>query len=184
MWIVIYCIGLSLIKWPVVSIYFFLHSGIINKILINFPIFSSFSPLQNQISWIRRRDWHILSSGSQMYTNDERFGILHQPGSNVWTLQIKYVQQRDSGMYECQVSQSIKHFCDVSEICDTVKNVAISKLNFQWTMKTWKDTNWQLLLCDIIFCDRFCCHRRFARFFFYCILVLWENMSYYRRLRP
>uniref|UniRef100_A0A336MNW8 CSON003621 protein n=1 Tax=Culicoides sonorensis TaxID=179676 RepID=A0A336MNW8_CULSO len=56
----------------------------------------------NQISWIRRRDWHILSSGSQLYTNDERFGILHQPGSNVWTLQIKYVQQRDSGMYECQ----------------------------------------------------------------------------------
>ncbi|CAD7013253.1 unnamed protein product, partial [Ceratitis capitata] len=42
----------------------------------------------NQISWIRRRDWHILSSGAQLYTNDERFAILHAPGSNMWTLQI------------------------------------------------------------------------------------------------
>lgn len=58
---------------------------------------------QNQISWIRRRDWHILSSGAQMYTNDERFAILHTPGSNTWTLQIKFVQRRDHGMYECQV---------------------------------------------------------------------------------
>lgn len=56
---------------------------------------------QNQISWIRRRDWHILSSGAQMYTNDERFAILHTPGSNTWTLQIKFVQRRDHGMYEC-----------------------------------------------------------------------------------
>lgn len=54
---------------------------------------------QNQISWIRRRDWHILSSGAQMYTNDERFAILHTPGSNTWTLQIKFVQRRDHGKY-------------------------------------------------------------------------------------
>ncbi|XP_033149141.1 uncharacterized protein LOC108596860 [Drosophila busckii] len=58
----------------------------------------------NQISWIRRRDWHILSSGAQLYTNDERFAILHTPGSNMWTLQIKFVQRRDHGMYECQIA--------------------------------------------------------------------------------
>uniref|UniRef100_A0A182X8Q9 IGv domain-containing protein n=1 Tax=Anopheles quadriannulatus TaxID=34691 RepID=A0A182X8Q9_ANOQN len=64
---------------------------------------------QNQISWIRRRDWHILSSGAQMYTNDERFAILHTPGSNTWTLQIKFVQRRDHGTYECQnINNSIK----------------------------------------------------------------------------
>lgn len=40
-----------------------------------------------------------------MYTNDERFVILHTPGSNTWTLQIKFVQRRDHGMYECQVGQ-------------------------------------------------------------------------------
>lgn len=60
--------------------------------------------MQNQITWIRRRDWHILSSGDQMYTNDERFGIIHTPGTNTWTLQIKFVQRRDHGMYECQVT--------------------------------------------------------------------------------
>lgn len=66
---------------------------------------SPWSTQQNQISWVRKRDWHILSSGSQMYTNDERFAILHATGSNIWTLQIKFVQHRDHGVYECQVSQ-------------------------------------------------------------------------------
>ncbi|KAK9892144.1 hypothetical protein WA026_018343, partial [Henosepilachna vigintioctopunctata] len=55
-----------------------------------------------QVSWVRRRDWHILSSGVFTYTNDERFQILHAEGSDDWTLQIKYVQKRDNGTYECQ----------------------------------------------------------------------------------
>jgi hypothetical protein len=38
------------------------------------------------------------------YTNDERFQVLHSEGSDDWTLQIKYVQKRDNGTYECQVS--------------------------------------------------------------------------------
>lgn len=38
------------------------------------------------------------------YTNDERFQVLHAEGSDDWTLQIKYVQKRDNGTYECQVS--------------------------------------------------------------------------------
>ncbi|CAO1320323.1 unnamed protein product [Diamesa hyperborea] len=73
----------------------------------------------NQISWIRRRDWHILSSGAQLYTNDERFGIIHTPGSNTWTLQIKFVQRRDNGLYECQVSTStgvISHFVNLQVV--------------------------------------------------------------------
>ncbi|PNF19830.1 hypothetical protein B7P43_G12507 [Cryptotermes secundus] len=56
-----------------------------------------------QISWVRRRDWHILTSGMFTYTNDERFQVLHSEGSDDWTLQIKYVQKRDNGTYECQV---------------------------------------------------------------------------------
>ena len=59
-----------------------------------------------QISWIRRRDWHILTFGLLTYTNDERFQMLHAEGSEDWTLQIKYVQQRDNGTYECQVRLS------------------------------------------------------------------------------
>lgn len=62
------------------------------------------SRILQQVSWIRRRDWHILSSGVFTYTNDERFQILHAEGSDDWTLQIKYVQKRDNGTYECQVS--------------------------------------------------------------------------------
>ncbi|CAB3257993.1 unnamed protein product [Arctia plantaginis] len=56
------------------------------------------------VSWVRRRDWHIISSGVLMYTNDERFQVLHSEGSDDWILQIKYVQKRDNGTYECQVS--------------------------------------------------------------------------------
>lgn len=40
------------------------------------------------------------------YTNDERFQVLHSEGSDDWTLQIKYVQKRDNGTYECQVSDT------------------------------------------------------------------------------
>ncbi|TRY75614.1 hypothetical protein TCAL_07500 [Tigriopus californicus] len=56
------------------------------------------------ISWIRLRDWHILTNGVQTYTSDDRFSILHKEGSFDWILQIKYVQERDAGVYECQVS--------------------------------------------------------------------------------
>ncbi|GLV39962.1 defective proboscis extension response 12 [Carabus blaptoides fortunei] len=56
------------------------------------------------VLWVRRRDWHILSSGMLTYTNDERFQILHTEGSDDWILQIKYVQKRDNGTYECQVA--------------------------------------------------------------------------------
>ncbi|CAD1475420.1 unnamed protein product, partial [Heterotrigona itama] len=54
------------------------------------------------ISWIRRRDFHVLTSSTFTYTNDERFQVLHPEGSDDWTLQIKYVQDRDNGTYECQ----------------------------------------------------------------------------------
>lgn len=41
------------------------------------------------------------------YTNDERFQVLHGEGSDDWTLQIKYVQKRDNGTYECQVREKV-----------------------------------------------------------------------------
>lgn len=56
------------------------------------------------ISWIRLRDWHILTNGMLTYTSDSRFQVLHKEGSYDWILQIKYVQERDAGEYECQVS--------------------------------------------------------------------------------
>ncbi|KAI4492917.1 hypothetical protein M0804_002708 [Polistes exclamans] len=61
-----------------------------------------------QISWIRRRDFHVLTSSTLTYTNDERFQVLHAEGSDDWTLQIKYVQDRDNGTYECQAALWVK----------------------------------------------------------------------------
>ena len=56
-----------------------------------------------QVSWIRLRDWHILSTGPSTFTQDERFTVRHTPGGNDWTLAIKFVNQRDQGKYVCQV---------------------------------------------------------------------------------
>lgn len=58
----------------------------------------------DQVSWFRRRDWHILTTGVFTYTNDERFSVLHPEDSQDWTLQIKYTTRRDNGTYECQLS--------------------------------------------------------------------------------
>lgn len=60
------------------------------------------------VSWIRKRDLHILTVGILTYTNDLRFTSLHTDGSDEWTLKIASSQLRDSGTYECQVSTEPK----------------------------------------------------------------------------
>jgi len=59
------------------------------------------------ISWVRIRDWHILTNGLVRFTTDDRFNVLYKEGSFNWILQIKYTQDRDAGIYECQVSTSL-----------------------------------------------------------------------------
>ncbi|XP_076260156.1 cell adhesion molecule DSCAML1-like [Rhynchophorus ferrugineus] len=56
------------------------------------------------VSWIRRKDYHLLTVGVLTYSSDDRFQAIHLQHSEDWTLQIKFVQQRDAGLYECQVS--------------------------------------------------------------------------------
>ncbi|KAG7311089.1 hypothetical protein JYU34_003953 [Plutella xylostella] len=56
------------------------------------------------VSWIRHRDLHILTVGGYTYTSDQRFQASHAPLGDDWTLHIKWAQQRDAGVYECQVS--------------------------------------------------------------------------------
>ncbi|GLH05669.1 Uncharacterized protein GBIM_11241 [Gryllus bimaculatus] len=60
------------------------------------------------VSWIRKRDLHILTVGILTYTNDQRFQSLHSDGSDEWTLKVSSPQVRDSGVYECQVSTEPK----------------------------------------------------------------------------
>ncbi|XP_003699994.1 zwei Ig domain protein zig-8 [Megachile rotundata] len=62
------------------------------------------------VSWVRNRDIHILTAGSYTYTSDQRFQAIPGKNSNQnsewseWTLCIKWAQERDQGLYECQIS--------------------------------------------------------------------------------
>lgn len=60
------------------------------------------------VSWIRKRDLHILTVGTSTYTSDERFQVTQTKDSKEWTLQVKFPQPRDSGIYECQVNTEPK----------------------------------------------------------------------------
>ncbi|XP_055857685.1 zwei Ig domain protein zig-8 isoform X1 [Episyrphus balteatus] len=60
------------------------------------------------VSWMRKRDLHILTTNIYTYTGDQRFSVVHTPGTDDWDLKIEYAQQRDSGIYECQVNTEPK----------------------------------------------------------------------------
>ncbi|KAG7177697.1 zwei Ig domain protein zig-8-like [Homarus americanus] len=57
-----------------------------------------------KVSWIRRRDLHVLTSGVHTFASDQRFMALHADRSENWTLHIRFSQVRDSGEYQCQVN--------------------------------------------------------------------------------
>ncbi|CAH1118881.1 unnamed protein product [Phaedon cochleariae] len=65
-------------------------------------------PGDRTVSWMRKRDLHILTSGVHTYTGDGRFSVRHSTHSDDWDLQIEYVQKRDGGVYECQVNTEPK----------------------------------------------------------------------------
>lgn len=81
-----------------------------------------------QVSWVRHRDVHLLTVGRYTYTSDQRFRAIHQPHSEDWTLQIKYPQHRDSGIYECQVSSTphLSHFIHLTVIGELFSFIFIS----------------------------------------------------------
>lgn len=59
---------------------------------------------ERTVSWIRRRDFHVLTVGLTTYTADERFQAVHMDRSEDWMLQIKRTQPTDAGDYECQIN--------------------------------------------------------------------------------
>lgn len=70
-----------------------------------------------QISFIRRRDFHILTNGHTVYTNDQRFEIFHAAKSHDWYLVIKKANHNDSGIYDCQVEGPTKKQNAMKAIC-------------------------------------------------------------------
>lgn len=70
------------------------------------------------VSWVRHRDIHLLTVGRYTYTSDQRFRAIHHQSSEDWSLQVKYPQHRDSGIYECQISTTphMSHFIHLNVV--------------------------------------------------------------------
>ncbi|XP_047494590.1 uncharacterized protein LOC125042766 [Penaeus chinensis] len=60
------------------------------------------------VSWVRMRDADILTVDRYTFVGDERFESHYSAELETWNLVIKYVQERDAGQYECQVSTEPK----------------------------------------------------------------------------
>ncbi|CRK93886.1 CLUMA_CG007413, isoform A [Clunio marinus] len=56
------------------------------------------------VTWIRRRDYRLLTVGLTTYSSEERFHVEHARHKGVWDLRIKSVQKSDKGIYECNLS--------------------------------------------------------------------------------
>ncbi|CAH2009768.1 unnamed protein product [Acanthoscelides obtectus] len=75
------------------------------------------------VSWIRRRDAHILTVDRYTFIADDRFQAFFVEATDTWTLQVKYVQPRDAGQYECQVSTEPKmsHFITLNVVVPKIE---------------------------------------------------------------
>jgi len=98
---------------------------------------------------MRKRDMHILSAGIFMYTSDLRFQVIHPDKSENWTLQIKSPQQRDSGVYECQVSTEPKMSLNY-----TLNVVGECHLNYSHAESGYVNRGLELFLCEVAPLDR------------------------------
>ncbi|XP_076305276.1 kin of IRRE-like protein 3 isoform X1 [Tachypleus tridentatus] len=75
------------------------------------------------VSWIRRKDLHVLTVGRFIYSSSDKFQVIHRDDRDDWMLQVKYPQREDAGQYECQVSTVPKKSMFVT------LNVIVSKAN-------------------------------------------------------
>ncbi|CAG0889114.1 unnamed protein product [Cyprideis torosa] len=55
-----------------------------------------------QVSWYRKDDYQILTTGLFSFTTDERFVVIHAGGSDLWQLKISNTRTSDQGLYQCQ----------------------------------------------------------------------------------
>ncbi|XP_045501458.1 hemicentin-2-like, partial [Colias croceus] len=82
------------------------------------------------VSWIRRRDAHILTVDRFTFIADERFQAFLVEATDTWTLQVKYVQARDAGVYECQVGTEPKmsHFVQLNVVVPKIEIAGESEI--------------------------------------------------------
>ncbi|XP_055938358.1 zwei Ig domain protein zig-8-like isoform X3 [Argiope bruennichi] len=75
------------------------------------------------VSWLRLKDFHLLTVGLYTYTSDTRFQTIYNEYATDWTLQIRYPQLSDEGLYECQVSSDppISHYVYLKVIVPKTK---------------------------------------------------------------
>ncbi|XP_064103361.1 uncharacterized protein LOC135213310 [Macrobrachium nipponense] len=80
------------------------------------------------VTWLRRRDLHILTAGHHTYSADQRFQVVHAEGSDEWTLVVRYAQLRDAGVYECQVNTNMKLSRPVTlKVYDSTQQMSVTK---------------------------------------------------------
>ncbi|XP_028030661.1 uncharacterized protein LOC114243387 [Bombyx mandarina] len=58
---------------------------------------------ENTVTWIRRKDYSLLSVGLVTYSADNRFFSAHGRHVKDWALHIRFATSVDGGYYECQV---------------------------------------------------------------------------------
>ncbi|XP_069957604.1 uncharacterized protein [Cherax quadricarinatus] len=84
--------------------------------------------VSDAVTWLRQRDLHILTTGHHTYSADDRFQVVHSPGSDQWTLVLTYAQLRDSGVYECQVNTDPKLSRPVNlSVYNTSQPISVTK---------------------------------------------------------
>ncbi|XP_050424327.1 uncharacterized protein LOC126835644 isoform X2 [Adelges cooleyi] len=82
------------------------HVNITVQIGANIDLHCKVKQLNDKtVSWVRRTGdkMQLLSFGHHVYSTDQRYELLFKD-PNDWQLRISYLNERDAGHYECQVS--------------------------------------------------------------------------------
>ncbi|CAG0902711.1 unnamed protein product [Darwinula stevensoni] len=59
--------------------------------------------IAQQVSWMKRGIFDLLTVGLNTYSSDKRFEAVHPKDSQEWGLHIRGAKEEDSGIYECQL---------------------------------------------------------------------------------
>lgn len=91
---------------PFFSLLFYRHRQHHQLLSLLLPPKNPFNHILCVFAYIYPFGWHW--NDRITFIADERFQSFYVENSGIWTLQIKYVQARDAGIYECQVSTEPK----------------------------------------------------------------------------